>query len=40
MDLMNYFKELLNKGYSEEQAYDDIEKRYKGKIEEKRKNLE
>jgi len=37
---MNYFKELLGKGFTEEQAFSDIEMKYKGKIEEKRKNLE
>ena len=40
VELMNFFKEQINKGYTEEEALNMIEDKYRDKIEEKKKNLQ
>jgi hypothetical protein len=40
LELMNYFKSLQAKGYSEDAAFAKIEAKYRGKIEEKKKNFD
>jgi hypothetical protein len=40
LELMNYFKSLQAKGYSEDAAFAKIEDKYRSKIEEKKKNFD
>jgi len=40
IELMNFFKEKVAEGYTEEQALDFIEGKYRHKIEEKKRNLQ